>query len=280
MSNIAVLMTCFNRRDTTMRCLRSIFDQHSIATFNVHCILVDDGSSDGTSAAVRQGFPEVTIIPEAGSKFWCGGMRIAFGKALREGFDYYLWVNDDVTFYSGFLQRLISGAQIAFDRDGQWGIIVGSCKDPLTGLVSYGGFRSQKRFLGLKTISPGDDLLRCDTFNGNCVLIPSDVAGRVGNLSSGFSHSLGDIDYGLRAKKLGISSWVVPGFVGECEPNPAKGRWASSDLSIVQRWTAMKAAKGLPPAEYSVFVKEHAGIMWWYYLLKTYIRVIFPSLWK
>lgn len=55
---------------------------------------------------------------------------------------------------------------------------------------------------------------------------------------------------------------------------------ASGDWSIAQRWTEMKAAKGLPPAEYSVFAKEYAGILWWYYILKIYIRVIFPSLWK
>lgn len=85
-------------------------------------------------------------------------------------------------------------------RDGRWGIIVGSCKDTLAALVSYRGFRSPKGFLGLETVSLGDALLRCDTFNGNCILIPSDVAGRVGNLSSGFSHSLGKSNYSFRAK--------------------------------------------------------------------------------
>ena len=32
-----------------------------------------------------------------------------------------------------------------------------------------------------------------------------------------FRHALGDFDYGMRARKLGVQSVVAPGILGECD---------------------------------------------------------------
>ncbi|MBU2135728.1 MAG: glycosyltransferase [Alphaproteobacteria bacterium] len=53
---IAVVMACYNRRDTTLRCLRSLFAQLE-PTVSLDVYLLDDASSDGTGAAVRAEFP-------------------------------------------------------------------------------------------------------------------------------------------------------------------------------------------------------------------------------
>ncbi len=49
---LAVVMTCHNRRETTLRCLRELEAQTLPAGWNMRTYLVDDGSTDGTSAAV------------------------------------------------------------------------------------------------------------------------------------------------------------------------------------------------------------------------------------
>ena len=42
------LTTCYNRKDTTLNCLKSLFNQTISEKYNLDVCLVDDGSSDGT----------------------------------------------------------------------------------------------------------------------------------------------------------------------------------------------------------------------------------------
>ena len=65
---LAVLMTCHDRRDITLVCLQTLYQQDAI--FDV--FLLDDGSSDGTSEAVKQHYPNVKILPGNGNLFWGG----------------------------------------------------------------------------------------------------------------------------------------------------------------------------------------------------------------
>ncbi|MHC5831198.1 MAG: glycosyltransferase family 2 protein, partial [Nostoc sp.] len=75
---LAVIMTCFNRRETTLICLRALAQQTK--SFDVY--LTDDGSSDGTSKAVKVFYPQVQILQGNGNLFWVGGMRLAFAEAM------------------------------------------------------------------------------------------------------------------------------------------------------------------------------------------------------
>src|SRR5687767_12507951 len=91
---IAVLMTCFNRRETTLRCLRSLAEQELPEGCNLRVYLTDDGSSDGTGDAVRSEFPEATVLNGDGNQYWVGGTLMAWDAARPA--DFYLWLNDDV----------------------------------------------------------------------------------------------------------------------------------------------------------------------------------------
>ena len=75
-AQIAVIMTCFNRRSTTISCLRALHKQKNSIDFDVY--LTDDGSSDGTADAVKTEFPAVNILQGNGNLYWVGGMRLAF----------------------------------------------------------------------------------------------------------------------------------------------------------------------------------------------------------
>ena len=90
-SNIAILVTCYNRRDKTIQCLKNLFSQAGIKEdFTIEVFLVDDGSSDGTSEAVNMQFPQVHIIPGNGSLYWNRGMHLAWQKAKESAdFDYF-----------------------------------------------------------------------------------------------------------------------------------------------------------------------------------------------
>lgn len=271
-TKLAVLITCHNRRDTTLACLQKLEQQD----VNIDVYLVDDGCSDGTSDAVKQKYPAVKILKGNGNLFWVGGMQLAFAAALKEGYDYYLWLNDDTLLDPNALTKLLSNHYYLTRQGHPDSIIVGSTRDPLTGKATYGGAMRSKRWYSNKYefVEPTGELQECDTMFGNCVLIPDSVAQKVGNLDSAFIHTLGDIDYGLRARKLGCSVWIAPGYIGTCSKNSVSGSWVDTKLPVHKRLMKLLQPKGYPIKAWTVFTKRHSGPFWFIYWLLPYLRAV------
>lgn len=109
---------------------------------------------------------------------------------------------------------------------------------------------------------------------GNIVLIPRSVVEIVGNLEPAFTHQRGDLDYGLRAKKLGCSIFVAPGYLGTCQQNSVDGSWLDMNLSWYQRFKKVLQIKAFPPKEWAIFTKRHSGKFWFFYWTFPYIRAL------
>src|SRR5437867_1819294 len=188
-SRLAVLLTCHNRKSRTLDCIRQVLVQAGEGIFRVSVILVDDGSTDGTSQAVQEQFPEVEVLRGSGNLYWSRGMRTAFACARSRNFDFYLLLNDDTRFYHDAISRLLDTYHLVTRNGRGDAIIVGSTMNPSSGTLSYGGWRRISRInpADCRKVEPGDKPNRCDTMNGNCVLIPNEVAERVGNLDAEFT---------------------------------------------------------------------------------------------
>jgi len=272
-SSIAVIMTCFNRREKSLACLRALFAQELPDGISVSVFLVDDGSTDGTGDAVRQAFPSVNVLQGDGTLYWNQGMRFAFGEAIKLGFDYYLWLNDDTYIYPDTIKKLLATNVAIGPGQTDRAIIAGSMADPKTGAVTYGGLDKSTFWhrTALRRVPPQDKPQRCLTIHGNCVLVPAAVVAVVGNLSDEFPHSFGDNDYGLRAGKLGINCWIAPGFIGTCtNDHPPLSRYRK--LSLRERWRRMTGPTGHPPRAWAVYCKRYAGSFWFYYWCRPYLR--------
>ena len=103
---VSVVIASHNRRDKTLACLQSLAMQDAEADLRV--VLYDDGSSDGTSEAVRQAWPSATLLSGDGTAFWSGATRIAFKNAVEMGCDFCLWLNDDVVLQPDAISRLLT----------------------------------------------------------------------------------------------------------------------------------------------------------------------------
>jgi GT2 family glycosyltransferase len=274
---LAALLSCHNRREKTITCLDALFAQELPAGCRLEVFLTDDGSTDGTAAAVRERFPAVRLLAGDGTLFWNGGMRLAFGEALKGDHDFYLWLNDDTLLDSGALAALLRTHEAVRAAAGAEVIVTGTTRSPDDGRPTYGGVerRSRLRRTRFSLVVPGDIPVECETMNGNCVLVPRQVAERVGNLDGAFVHGMGDFDYGLRARAAGFSVWVMPGFVGFCGKNPLLGTFYDGSLPVRERWRRMHSPKGLPPGEWKVFCRRHAGPFWPIFFLWPYVRVLF-----
>jgi GT2 family glycosyltransferase len=278
---VAALLTCFNRRDTTLACLARLYAQTALDDVELATYLVDDGSSDGTGAAVRHHYPQVNVLQGDGKLFWCGGMRLAWEEAFKGEYDHYLWLNDDTMLYPDALQRILATADRMGNGEGRGLIVVGSTQDPTTGESTYGGIVKQSRISVLfELVEPRSEPVRCETFCGNCVLVPGAVAQRLGNLSRSFTHQLGDFDYGLRAAAAGVACWVAPGHVGTCSAHEIAGSHLDATLPLRDRVPLMRRPSGPPPVrEWMIFMKRHSGWRWPLYAGRALVRGVFPRLW-
>ena len=277
LQRLAVLMTCFNRRELTLQSLASLYSQDALGRFALTVFLVDDGSRDGTADAVREQFPQVRLLPGDGSLFWNGGMRKAFDAAMQEGFDAYIWFNDDTMLLPSALARL---SQCAEQAQAQYGpcIVVASVNDAPGGGHAYGGYI--KRIKGLRvdfvSLIPSEtEPLVADTMNGNFTLIPAAVVARLGNLDPTFRHQIGDVDYGLRATAAGIPVVVAPGYFGTCATNPQAGTWRDHSLPLSRRWKNLMSPKGAPPREWLLYTRRHFGWRWPLYAASPYLKTLF-----
>jgi GT2 family glycosyltransferase len=285
-TNIAVLMTCYNRKQKTIESLNALFSQSSCQEIALGVYLVDDGSTDGTATAVTALYPQVQIIQGDGSLFWNRGMHRAFAAALARNYDYYLWLNDDTLLYPSALAELLKISADVVAKGNPQAIIVGATCDLETGVLTYGGLERGDWYRPLRfpLVTPGTEPKRCDTLNGNCVLIPKSVAGVVGNLDPAFTHFMGDVDYGLRTQKQGGNVWLAPGFIGTCSQNLRPRTWTDTvvDLPWYRQWQRVWQPKGLnltemtlPPVnEWKIFAQRYAGPLWPIYWLFPYVRLL------
>lgn len=278
---LAVLMTCHNRRVKTTECLRALHACLLPPGVVLEIYLVDDGSRDGTSEAVRQEFPRVRILDGDGNLFWNGGMRRAFAAAMKDGYDGYLWLNDDTILYPSALQTLLDCSRaLAGLNGGRQDIVVGATCDPESGVLTYGGLVNRSR------LSPryyvhlpvSDQVQSCKTLNGNCVLVPAEVAKVIGNIDDAFIHAIGDWDYGFRARAAGFGIWMVPGFVGTCSQNPPVVIPRVEAANIRAQLRRICGPKRVPPRAWRTFVQRHYGVLWPAYFIRPYVSTVLRAL--
>lgn len=262
MPNLAVIMTCHDRREATLASLRSLGAAvERCPEVGYRVFLVDDGSSDGTADAVaRLGLP-VTVVPGSGDLYWNRGMVRAWSAALESGdaFDGYLLLNDDTVLDDHALATLLR-TDAEHERRA---VVVGAVRDPDGGHVTYGGVRRTSRWHPGRTerVPYGERAQPADTFNANCVYVPAPVCDTIGILDPTFHHAMGDLDYGYRAKRHGFLVMVAPGTVGSCARNAVAGTWRDPTVPIRRRYALLESPKGLPRREWHAFLRRH-GAPW------------------
>jgi len=274
MKTIATLITCHNRKDKTLSCLNALFNSQLPNAYSLDVFLVDDGSSDGTSQAISEEYPEVTIVQGNGNLYWNRGMHKAWQRAIEtKDYDYYLWLNDDTYIFNNALIVMLASAESTNNKD----IIVAACCSVKTGKLTYSGFNA----IGSQ-LHPTEKLIHAHTFNGNCVLIPKYVYEKIGTIDPLFHHAIGDMDYGLRASKKNIKSLIAPKFLAYCEGHDTLPTWCLHTVPLTKRIRFLYSPLGNnQPYYYFRYALRHFGIIVALrHIISMHLRMLFPRLWE
>lgn len=274
---IATLLTCHNRKEKTIQCLEALYKSHSrLENSDLDVFLVDDGSTDGTSDAVKSKFPEVSVIMGSGNLFWNQGMRLAWQTAAEtKQYDFYFWLNDDTILDADGLFKLFEDYNEANNMERTEVIITGACRKAFgVDEFSYGGRNEDG------PVIPNHNLQKCSYINGNAVLVPNDVYLKLGNLSDDYTHGMGDFDYGLRAIKNGFTCYTTKVFMATCAPNEGVAGWCNPKFSLQKRWSQFHSPRGLNIKEYNLFRKKFWGNKWLIFALKAYLKMLVPRLYQ
>ena len=273
LSMLAVLITCHNRKEKTLQCLKALYTTDVPEGYTFDVFLVDDGSTDGTGETVAEQFPHVNVIYGDGNLFWNRGMHLAWETAAKNlEYDFFLWLNDDVVLYKDALKTMISDY-----NEIPSSIICGATCSKDLNIVTYSGSLNKN-----KKITPNGTLQECSLINGNCVLVSKRVYLDNGNLDYKFPHAIGDFDYSLRARKKNIKSYVAKKFIGICEKRDKLADWCLPHVPFLKRIKSLYSPLGNShPYYYFIFEKKHFGlIVASFHYLSIHLRMLFPFLWK
>lgn len=266
---IAILLTVYNRKECTLKCLQQIYSQNNINKDNCDIYIVDGGSNDGSVESIKESYPNV-FIKTVDGLYWNRGMHFCWEWASKKDYDFYLWLNDDTYIYDDCIISLIEESLLHKNNS----IIVGATQTLDHKYISYGGLINNQK------ITPSGDPILVESFNGNIVLIPKSVFYIVGNLDYKYIHSHGDLDYGLRARKLGIDIYQHGRFLGECNRHNDFAIWCNPYVSLWKRLKYLKKPNQNNPNELFYFERRHKGIfIAIFHFFTTYLQCIFPNLW-
>ena len=278
--NIVALTTCYNRKELTLRALSSLFAQTLPAGFHIEVWLVDDGSSDGTGAAVRSFFPSVAVLDGTGDLYWAGGMRFGWDRIVKNcSVDYLLVFNDDISLYPSAVSRLLATANDLHASGCDAFAVAGAFNDHVLGAVAYGGVVRNSCWhpLRFRKLTPGGTGQECDTLNMNLALISKGALRQIGFLSPEFTHAKADYDFGLRLRAAGGRIVLAPGYMGECSRRELSNipHGGSLSFSFAERWRRLTSVKMQPPRQRAVYCRRHAGIFWPMFWVLPYVREFF-----
>ena len=221
LTKVALVIPVYNRRDTTLQALKSLsrIDKRGL---DVRVYIVDDGSTDGTSDAIREHYPETHLIQGDGTLHYAAGTNRGISAALEWDPDYIVAMNDDAVFHEQFLQRMIAtarkhprsivGALLLLWNEPHKVFQVGQVWN-----AWKGGWQIPDDLTAFRVSQTAFEV---ECIVGNCVLFPTEAIRECGLMDEKkFPHGWGDAQYLMRLRKAGWKLLIEPKAYVWCEPN-------------------------------------------------------------
>lgn len=253
---LAVLLTCYNRKEKTLNCINKLLPQLEQSDLEFKIYICDDKSADGTYECLKEMLPSHAVFQSSGNLFWCKGMHMVMRAATLDSCDYYLMVNDDVDFFEDALQTMLQ----SYHKTGFSCGIVGATKATETEKYTYGGRTKDE-----KLVLPEEISRECVWANWNCFLIDKEIVQRVGIIDGKYQHAWGDYDYSYRMQRAGYKIYVANKCVGRCDLNSSYKSFKDQSVRKTVRLRKLFSPKGIP---FYSYMRYHVRIWGWKGILR------------
>ncbi len=208
--SVWIVVLNWNGRADTLSCLVSL---RAIATANTKILVVDNGSTDGSVAAIRAAFPEIELIETGRNLGYAGGNNVGIERAISDGADYVLVLNNDTTCAPDLIDRLLEAAA-RHPRAGMFCPRILYLQDPQRVWFDNARWNSGKLNFGF----PGKDRLESelaaadhetDFACGAALFVRAEVIRQIGAFDARYFLVWEEADWCYRARKNGWASMVV-----------------------------------------------------------------------
>lgn len=217
-----------NRRDDTLACLDSLYANHYP---NLAVIVLDNASTDGSSQAICEKFPQVQIINLTENLGYAGNNNVGIQAALDQHADWVFVMNEDIILAPDVLVNLIAAVKDQ-PETGIIGPMVYHADEPNV-IQSAGGFLSKKRWdavhRGFNEKDEGQYAAReyVDWISGCAIMVKRDAIIQAGLIDQRFFYYWEETEWCARIARLGWRVLFVPqakiwhkGVQREYNPSP------------------------------------------------------------
>lgn len=206
---VAVVTINYNGLRDTLACLESL----AADTYpNKDVIVVDNGSTDGCAATVREQFPWVTVLEAGRNLGFTGGNNLGLRHAVDTGAKYVYWLNNDTTSEPDAISRLVEAAE-ADPNVGMWTPLIHYFDDPTQPWFA-GSLLDLKKGIAVhdnsnppQAGSPSRDV---PWVSGCAMFGRTDVLRELGGFDDRFFLNWEDVDLCLRIRAAGHGVRMLP----------------------------------------------------------------------
>ena len=213
-SKVYIIILNWNGKEDTIECLESL--KH-ITYSNYEILLVDNGSTDGSVECLRERYPRLEIIETGVNLGFAEGNNVGMRRAMNEGAEYVLLLNNDTVVDSEFLGELVKVAEsdpkigfagpkvYYYDYDGRKDVLnfAGGKLNMWKGLSYH---------IGVNEIDNGqyNEIKKVDYAEGSCLFVSKEVINKIGLLDPIYFTYWEENDWCVRGKNAGYRSFFVP----------------------------------------------------------------------
>ena len=211
--HVAIVVLSLDGREDTLACLASLRQVAWEGPLTI--LVVDNGSSDGTSEAVREQFGDVVLVRSERNLGFAGGNNLGIRRALELGADDVILLNNDTEVDPALVTELERARAERPDAGALCPLI--TYAEPRE-LIWYAGARFDPRRGyhgsqdGYRIPDTGQyaEVRETERFSGCCVLFPRDVLEETGGFDEDLFLHYEDIEWSLRIRAMGRRIYVVP----------------------------------------------------------------------
>ncbi|MEW5976943.1 MAG: glycosyltransferase family 2 protein [Acidobacteriota bacterium] len=196
-----------NRRDDALECLASL---EGSTYDNQKTIVLDNGSSDGSVAAIRASFPAVQIIELVDNRGYAGNNNVGIQIAQAQGAEWIFVLNEDTVLAPDCLEQLVAAGE-KDPRIGILGPMVYHHDEPEV-IQSAGGRIGrywESLHLGQNELDAGQfsEPHRVDWISGCGIMVRREVIEEIGVIDERYFYYWEETEWCLRAARAGW--WIV-----------------------------------------------------------------------